>query len=59
MTWEYLPPGLLTEPDSGTDGLGQKACLDRYQFDYTCGIVDTSFDAPVDVIAPSKLGKGG
>jgi len=44
---EYLPPGLLTEPDSGTNGLSRTSCLIRRQIDHSCWIVTTSFDASV------------
>ena len=49
MTWEYLPPEPSTQLDSGTGGIGQKACLACNQFDCACGIVDTAFAPEVDV----------
>ena len=49
LTSEYLPLELSCELESGTRGDGQKTCLARHQFDYTCGtlrhIVRRVFDA--------------
>ena len=57
-TMENLPAVLSNQPDSGNRELGQETCLSRYQLDYTCGFVATSFAALVDVIASRSLGKG-
>ena len=54
MTWEYLPPEPSTQLDSGTGGIGQKACLACNQFDCACGIVDTAFAPEVDVTGVVK-----
>ena len=48
-TWEYLPAESPTQLNSGTCGTGQKACYDCNQFDCTCRIVTTAFDAWGDV----------
>ena len=51
---ESLPPVLSNQPDSGDRGHGQRTHLVCHQFDDTCGIVATAFDAWVDVTGASN-----
>ena len=47
-TLKYLSRVLPNHPDSDSRGHGQRTHFARHQFDYTCGIVATTFAAPVD-----------
>ena len=48
-TWEFLSPISPNQPDFGDCGLGRKRTLLAIDLMTLCGIVTTSFDAPVDV----------
>ena len=53
-TLKYLSPVLPNQPDSDSRGHGEKTLPACYQFDYTSGIVTTTFAAPVDVTGAVK-----